>query len=1071
VKRAPDILPSHLLSRVSELSRSLRSDYTTTASHRGHVPRWIGVVTLYAFLAACVSLAAVWEIRTSWIQSRLFSRYVRGIGYTVADGSASSVRYPTAGPYDERLGYVRLPVLIDTLEAQGYAIEAQARMSEKMIQSIDSGLFPLYREKNRAGLTILGGNGETIYSFRVPERYYASYDSIPPLVLKTLFFIENREAMEVQFPYRNPAIEWDRLAKGVFDLARTSFDDSKPAGGSTLATQMEKFRHSPGGRTVTVKDKIQQVATASCRSYLDGVETIDARRRIVLDYIDTVPLAAIAGYGEIYGLLDGLWAWYGADTERVNHALASPTDPRSEKRMAERALAYRQVLSLFLAHRRPAYYLFESPEALSQLTDTYLGLLAADSVISVRLRDEALEARPVLRHKVLDKKSDYASRLKAVEGVRIYLLKLLGVPRLYDLDRLDLSVESTLDKRVLEKVSGELRRLRDPDYLQSAGLVGDRLLDRPDAEGVVCSFTLYEHVGSANVLRVQTDNFDQPLNINEGTKLELGSTAKLRALVTYLEIVAELHDHYAGTPREELKTLSLPSSDALSRWAVDYLSEGNDTSLAAMLDAAMDRKYSANPRQDFFTGGGIHEFSNFDEEDDHRVLAVRTAFNRSVNLPFIRLMRDIVYYYMFRVEGSTAQILEDSDDPSRAVFLTRFADYEGKKFIVRFYRKYREKKPEEIFESLSEKVATVPSRQAMLYRSLNPDSSFRAFKYYMEDRLPEERLKGKDLREYYNRYAPGAYNLADQGYIARIHPLELWTASYLRGHPNALLSELFRASEDERQEVYRWLFKTRSKNAQDSRIKTMLEIEAFEDIHEGWKRVGYPFDTLVPSYATAIGSSADRPAALAELVGVILNNGIRYPSARTGHLRFAENTPYETVLSPTLAAPERVMRPEIASLLREALLGVVESGTAVRAKGAFKRPDGTVIPVGGKTGTGDNQYEVYSLGPSSRPRWIQNRTATFVFAIGDRFFGTVTVYVSGPKSTEMGFTSSLPVQILKVLAPSLMPMIERPASAALDRAPAAVTGPSAALAPARSTEKLAAEPGFVDSTVYTPADL
>ncbi len=77
--------------------------------------------------------------------------------------------------------------------------------------------------------------------------------------------------------------------------------------------------------------------------------------------------------------------------------------------------------------------------------------------------------------------------------------------------------------------------------------------------------------------------------------------------------------------------------------------------------------------------------------------------------------------------------------------------------------------------------------------------------------------------------------------------------------------------------MYSWLFKTRSKNAQDSRIKTILEIEAFEDIHEGWKRVGYPFNTLVPSYATAIGSSADRPAALAELVGVILNDGIRYP--------------------------------------------------------------------------------------------------------------------------------------------------------------------------------------------------
>jgi beta-lactamase class A len=44
-------------------------------------------------------------------------------------------------------------------------------------------------------------------------------------------------------------------------------------------------------------------------------------------------------------------------------------------------------------------------------------------------------------------------------------------------------------------------------------------------------------------VRVQTDTSDQALDINEGSKLELGSTAKLRVLTTYLEIVAELHEN------------------------------------------------------------------------------------------------------------------------------------------------------------------------------------------------------------------------------------------------------------------------------------------------------------------------------------------------------------------------------------------------------------------------------------------------------------------------------------------------------------------------------------------------
>ncbi|MGV8333852.1 hypothetical protein ACV339_31220, partial [Pseudomonas aeruginosa] len=68
----------------------------------------------------------------------------------------------------------------------------------------------------------------------------------------------------------------------------------------------------------------------------------------------------------------------------------------------------------------------------------------------------------------------------------------------------------------------------------------------------------------------------------------------------------------------------------------------------------------------------------------------------------------------------------------------------------------------------------------------------------------------------------------------------------------------------ERKEVYGWLFKSRHKNARDKRIRILLEVEAFLDLHQQWKKLGYPFDPLVPSYATALGSSGDRPAALAE---------------------------------------------------------------------------------------------------------------------------------------------------------------------------------------------------------------
>jgi membrane peptidoglycan carboxypeptidase len=78
----------------------------------------------------------------------------------------------------------------------------------------------------------------------------------------------------------------------------------------------------------------------------------------------------------------------------------------------------------------------------------------------------------------------------------------------------------------------------------------------------VYSFTLYEHSSGVNLLRVQADNLNQPLNINPGTKLELGSTPKLRTLITYLEIIA------AGDrkgPQSESNIGSCPSAQILGQ--------------------------------------------------------------------------------------------------------------------------------------------------------------------------------------------------------------------------------------------------------------------------------------------------------------------------------------------------------------------------------------------------------------------------------------------------------------------------------------------------------------------------
>jgi len=553
-------------------------------------------------------------------------------------------------------------------------------------------------------------------------------------------------------------------------------------------------------------------------------------------------------------------------------------------------------------------------------------------------------------------------------------------------------------------------------------LIGERLLSERGTAKVYYSFTLFERGTDANRVRAQTDNFDQPLDINEGTKLELGSTAKLRTLATYLDIMATLHDRYSAVAAAELRKADVDRHDRLSRWAVDYLITAKDKSLEAMLKAAMERRYSANPGESFFTGGGVHTFENFKREDDYKNPTVREALRDSVNLAFIRIMRDVVRYYMYQ-PGAPARTLQEEGGTVRSTYLARFADREGRVFLHRYYRKYQGKPVDALLPTLVAGIRPSEHRLAAIYRSVLPEAGLEAFADFINQYRRDD-LSERQLADLYERYAPGRYSLADQGYLARVHPLELWLVGYLRGHPGATFAEVVKASTAERQEVYSWLFKTRHRNAQEQRIYSMLEIEAFEEVHKQWKRLGYPFERLVPSYATAIGSSGDRPAALAELMGIIVNGGVRLPTVRIEYLHFAADTPYDTELRRSSPAGERVMAREVAATLRDALGEVVSAGTARRLHGAFDLPDGTEIQVGGKTGTGDNRIESYGGKGQLLGSRALNRTATFVFYIGDRHFGTLTAFVTGAEADQYSFTSALPVQILKVLAPQIQPFFD-----------------------------------------------
>ncbi|PLC40974.1 glycosyl transferase family 51 [Ralstonia pickettii] len=978
-------------------------------------PIIIKLALVVALVLAVAALLVAHEFRTSAWQARYFAHLVQSQTFPVKPGPNTSARYPNSGPYDERLGYHDLPTFLDRLRSRGYIVAQQAVPSKEMVARMDSGMNPPYREKDQAGLELLDDDGRPIYRVRHPERVYDSFASVPPLLVNSLLAIENRTLLQTEYPKRNPAVEWSRLARAVWDRALHVVNPAHESpGGSTLATQIEKYRHSPEGRTESPSEKLRQMFSASARAYLNGEDTTAARHQLAVDYLNTVPLGARAGFGEIQGIGDALWVWYGRDFAQVNALLAA----QSTAPLPERALAYKEALSLLVSQRRPSYYL-ENLDELETLTNAYLRVLATSGVIPPALRDAAI-AQSLKQQALNTRVPPPPLEHKGTNAVRVNLAGMLGISRMYALDRLDLTASSTLDAPLQRDISAELRKLRDPANAKAAGLVGDMMLERGDPRGVTYSFTLYERAPGGNRVLVQADTFDKPFDINEGVKLDLGSTAKLRTLVTYLQIVAELHKRYADQPVAALRKVNIPVQNPIERWAVDYLAHTQDRSLAPMLDASMERKYSGNAGEWFATGGGMQSFENFEKWEGTQNFTVREGLKHSVNLVFVRIMRDISRYFQHQLPNAGAEALTNPDSPQRQIYLRRFADREGKLFMGRFYAKYKGKTDQEREAILVQSTRATPVRLATIYRSIDPEAGPGKLAAFIRSYLPGAKLDEAELTNLYEKYSVQRFDLADRGYIAKLHPLELWLVAHLRTHPQATLAQVNEASADERLSVYKWLLQSHRKGAQDKRIKQMLEIEAFQQIHAMWKRLGYPFESLVPSYGTAIGASADRPASLAELMGIIENDGIRLPSVRIDRLRFAANTPYEVMLCRDPNAGERVLPPEIPPLVKSALAGVVEGGTAKRISGTFIDKGGKPIVIGGKTGTGDNRFKTFSRGGGLISERVVSRSGAFVFYLGDRYFGTVVAYVAGTDAAKYKFTSALTVQVLKVLAPTLM---------------------------------------------------
>ena len=182
---------------------------------------WKRAVWIGAGLSVVAALAAfaVYEHRNSHVQAALWLRVAQGAQFTVEAGASDAIRFPGNGPYDVRLGYHQLPGMLERLQQRDYAITQQARMSPRLLELSDHGLFPAYREKSQAGLQVRDCRAESLLQQQRTAARVPAVRGRAALLVDALLFVEDQHLLDAQPPRRNPAVDTQRFAKAAFEQA------------------------------------------------------------------------------------------------------------------------------------------------------------------------------------------------------------------------------------------------------------------------------------------------------------------------------------------------------------------------------------------------------------------------------------------------------------------------------------------------------------------------------------------------------------------------------------------------------------------------------------------------------------------------------------------------------------------------------------------------------------------------------------------------------------------------------------------------------------------------------------
>ena len=318
-----------------DLFRGPRAVEATRARWR-RVLRRQTVVIVVVLVAAAVAV----EIATSRRQALYFTSVARGLAYHMSPGRATA---STSQERPLRPAARLCPAPRVHRDARARRLPRPwSRHAGRRSSSLGGSRARFSRSirKDAGGAHILDRRGRASMPRCYPPSAYKSFDRDPARGGRLAALHREPRAPRPDATHLNPAVEWDRFAAGGAQRSAGSRSAGTPTrpGGSTLATQLEKLRHSPEGRTVGAARE----AEADVHG---GGARVPRRPR--------EPALAPRGGGRLHQLRcrsrrcrgaarsracgDGLEAWFGPDFDAVNRLLLDARTPSPPRR----GLAYR----------------------------------------------------------------------------------------------------------------------------------------------------------------------------------------------------------------------------------------------------------------------------------------------------------------------------------------------------------------------------------------------------------------------------------------------------------------------------------------------------------------------------------------------------------------------------------------------------------------------------------------------------------------------------------------------------------------------------------------------------------